>query len=240
VTRSVLVIDDDRQMAQTLCAVLRLHGWEPTAGYSGEDAIAAVRTKPFAAVLMDVRMPGVDGVEAFRRIRAEFPRLPVILMTAYAAQELLAQAEREGVLTILPKPLPIDRLTETLADLSRTGPVLVLDDEPDFLETLGAILAAKNHGVLKASSLEQALNVLNGASPTVVVMDLNLGPLRPRDAILAIKRVSPEVLLILYSGQFDVLDETVSELPADWVCGALRKPFPPERLLELLNGVHRN
>jgi DNA-binding NtrC family response regulator len=240
VTRSVLVVDDDRQMAQTLCAVLRLHGWEPTAGYSGEDAIAAVRKQPFAAVLMDVRMPGLDGVAAFRQIRSEFPALPVILMTAYAAQELLAQAEREGVLMILPKPLPIDRLTETLADLARNGPVLVLDDEPEFLETLGAILSSKNHGVLKARSLDEALDVLSGASPTVVVMDLNLGQLRPRDAIVAIKRVSPEVLLILYSGQFDVLDETVSELPADWVFGALRKPFAPERLLELLNGVHRN
>lgn len=239
-TRSVLVIDDDRQMVQTLCAVLRLHGWEPTPGYSGEDAIEAVRAKPFAAVLMDVRMPGLDGVEAFRRIREEYPALPVILMTAYAAQELLAQAEREGVLMILPKPLPLDRLTETLAELSQTGPVLVLDDEPEFLATLGAILTSRNHGVLTATSLDQALDVLSGASPTVVVMDLNLGPLHPRDAIFAIKRVSPEVLLILYSGQLDVLDETVSELPADWVFGTLRKPFAPERLLELLNGVYRN
>jgi two-component system response regulator HydG len=227
-------------MVQTLCAVLRHHGWDPTPGYSGEDAVAAVKTKAFAAVLMDVRMPGLDGVEAFRLIRRDYPALPVILMTAYAAQELLAQAEREGVLMILPKPLPLERLTETLSELTRSGPVLVLDDEPEFLETLGAILTSRRHGVLKAATLDDALQLLTGGSPAVVVMDLHLGRLAPRDAVYAIKRVSPEVLLILYSGQFDVLDETVSELPSDWVLAALRKPFAPERLLELLNGIHRN
>jgi hypothetical protein len=56
--------------------------------------------------------------------------------------------------------------------------------------------------------------------------------------VLAIKKVSPEVLLILYSGYPDLIDDTVSRLPADWVHATLRKPFPPDRLIDLLNGVH--
>jgi DNA-binding NtrC family response regulator len=240
VTRSVLVIDDDRQMVQTLCAVLRLHGWEPTPGYSGEEAISAVGGKAFAAVIMDVQMPGLGGVEAFRLIRRDHQHLPVILMTAYAAHELLAQAEREGVLTILPKPLPLARLTDTLAELARTGPVLVLDDEPEFLDTLTAILIARDLEVMKATTLDESLLLLTGATPRVVVMDLNLGTLRPREAVLAIKQVSPEVLLILYSGHPELIDETVADLPPDWVYATLRKPFAPDRLVELLNGVHQH
>jgi DNA-binding NtrC family response regulator len=236
--RSILVVDDDRDMVKTLCAVLKYHGWDPTPGYSGEEAIAAVSAKRFAAVIMDVKMPGLDGVEAFRRIRRDYKYLPVILMTAYAAHELLAQAEREGVLTILPKPLPLARLTDTLAELARTGPVLVLDDEPEFLETLSAILEARHLGVIKASTLDETLQLLGDATPRVVVMDLHLGSLRPQDAVLAIKKVSPEVLLILYSGYPDLIDDTVSRLPADWVHATLRKPFPPDRLIDLLNGVH--
>jgi DNA-binding NtrC family response regulator len=223
-----------------LCAVLRLHGWEPTPGYSGEEAIRAVSGMTFAAVIMDVQMPGVGGVEAFRLIRREHRHLPVILMTAYAAHELLAQAEREGVLTILPKPLPLARLTDTLAELARTGPVLVLDDEPEFLDTLTAILTARDLEVMKATTLDQTLQLLTGAAPRVVVMDLNLGTLRPRDAVIAIKQVSPEVLLILYSGHPELIDETVADLPPDWVHATLRKPFAPDRLVELLNGVHQH
>jgi len=70
-------------------------------------------------------------------------------------------------------------------------------------------------------------------------MDLQLGSLRPQDAIVAVKRVSPEVLLILYSGHHELLDDTVSRLPADWVHATLRKPFSPDRLVELLNDVSR-
>jgi len=237
-SRAVLVIDDDRSMVKTLCAVLSLHGWSPTAGYSGEDAIREARVGSFDAVIMDVCMPGLDGVEAFRVIRQEYPKLPIMLMTAYANPELLAQAQREGVLMILPKPLPLAKLTETLSDLSQNGPVLVVDDEPEFLKTLTSILTSRKHKVLHASRLEEALAMLSDSTARVIVMDLNLGELAPKDAVLAVKRVSPEVLLILYSGYPDLLDETVATLPAGAVYATLHKPFAPERLLELLNGIN--
>jgi DNA-binding NtrC family response regulator len=239
-TKSVLVIDDDRAMVKTLCAVLRLHGWDPTAGYNAEDAIREARGGTFAAVIMDVCMPGLSGVEAFRVIRQEYPDLPIMLMTAYANPELLAQAEREGVLMILPKPLPLPRLTETLAELARGGPILVLDDEPEFLKTIASILSAKHHAVLRATRLEDALALLSDSTARVIVMDLKLGDLTPKDAVVAVKRVSPEVLLILYSGYPDLLDETVATLPAGWVYATLHKPFAPDRLLELLNGINRD
>jgi DNA-binding NtrC family response regulator len=237
-SRSVLVIDDDRSMVKTLCAVLSLHGWKPTAGYSGEDAIREARAGSFNAVIMDVCMPGLDGVEAFRVIRQEYPRLPIMLMTAYANPELLAQAQSEGVLMILPKPLPLAKLTETLSDLLQNGPVLVVDDEPEFLKTLTSILTSRKHKVLHATRLEDALAMLSDSTARVIVMDLNLGELAPKDAVLAVKRVSPEVLLILYSGYPDLLDETVATLPAGVVYATLHKPFAPERLLELLNGIN--
>ena len=239
-TRSVLVIDDDRAMVKTLCAVLRLHGWNPTAGYCADDAIRESRNGSFAAVIMDVCMPGQSGVEAFRIIRQECPDLPILLMTAYANPELLAQAEREGVLMILPKPLPLTRLTETLADLARGGPILVLDDEPEFLKTITSILVSRRHSVLRATRLEDALTMLSDSTARVIVMDLKLGDLTPKDAVVAVKRVSPEVLLILYSGHPDLLNETVATLPDGWVYATLHKPFAPDRLLELLNGINRH
>ena len=183
-------------------------------------------------------MPGLDGVEAFRVIRQEYPKLPIMLMTAYANPELLAQAQSEGVLMILPKPLPLAKLTETLSDLSQNGPVLVVDDEPEFLKTLTSILTSRKHKVLHATRLEDALAMLSDSTARVIVMDLNLGALAPKDAVLAVKRVSPEVLLILYSGYPDLLDETVATLPVGAVYATLHKPFAPERLLELLNGIN--
>ena len=83
-TKRVLVADDDRAMVQTLCDVLRMSGWETVSAGSGEEAIQQVDASAFTAVLMDVRMGGMSGVEAMRAIRTRCPAMPVILMTAYA------------------------------------------------------------------------------------------------------------------------------------------------------------
>ncbi|HEX5475695.1 MAG TPA: response regulator [Vicinamibacterales bacterium] len=235
---SVLVVDDDRQMVKTLCGVLRLKGWDTTAAYSGEEAVEAVKTGAFSAVVMDVRMPGLDGVGAFRQIRRLAPRLPVILMTAYAAHELLAQAERDGVLMILPKPLPITQLTQVLADVGAHARVLLVDGDADFLAQLTERLRSDGHTVAQAQSLEDALNCLEADAPGLMAMDLRIeGLAAPDEAVVAIKKLSPETLLILYSAQAALLDETLEHLPPGLVHATLRKPFSPERLIEVLHAA---
>ena len=118
-SRRVLVVDDDRQMVKTIRAILDHRGFESTPAYSGEEAVAAAAADPpFGAVLMDVRMPGMDGVEACLKMHAAHPDRPVILMTAYAAQEILAQARRAGVVTIMPKPLAWPKLMAHLDRLA--------------------------------------------------------------------------------------------------------------------------
>jgi CheY-like chemotaxis protein len=122
-SRRVLVVDDDRQMVKTIRAILDHRGFESIPAYSGEEAVAAVAAAPpaatpFGAVLMDVRMPGMDGVEASLKMRAAHPDMPVILMTAYAAQEILAQARTAGVVAIMPKPLAWPKLMAHLDRLA--------------------------------------------------------------------------------------------------------------------------
>lgn len=238
---TILVVDDDRQMAKTLSAVLKLHGWIATAAYSGEEAIRATETRAFDAVLMDVKMPGINGVDAFRAIRRARPRMPVILMTAYAAHDLLEQAEREGVLMIMPKPISWPALLELL-DQNRANPrsVLIVDDDPAFLVSIGDVIAAHGMPVIRAESLPQALRYLEDeeSPPAVVVLDLKLNGLEPTEAAVAIKACSPTVALILCTGHPVLLDETMAALPSEWVHAALTKPFPPERLVNLLNALH--
>ena len=67
--RQVLIVDDEANMRKTLAEILRDEGYQVTTAASGEEAIRLCQTNRFEAVLMDVRMPGIDGVEAFRQIR---------------------------------------------------------------------------------------------------------------------------------------------------------------------------
>jgi DNA-binding NtrC family response regulator len=225
-------------MVKTLSAVLQLHGWTTVGVYSGEEAIAASQAQTFSAVLMDVKMPGINGVDAFRAIRKARPQMPVILMTAYAAHDLLEQAEREGALMVMPKPIAWPALIEQL-DRASTKPrsVLLVDDDPEFLGTLADVVASHGVQVLRAETLAQALHFLETEAPAIVVLDLRLNDVQPGDAVLAIKELSPAVILILCTGYPRLLDQTLAAVPHGWVHAGLTKPFAPERLLEVLDGL---
>lgn len=235
---TILVVDDDRQMVKTLSAVLQLHGWSTVPAYSGEEAIQAAESDAITAVLMDVKMPGINGVDAFRAIRKARPRMPVILMTAYAAHDLLEQAEREGALMVMPKPLSWPALIAQL-DRASTDPrsVLLVDDDSEFLASLGDVVTAHGVRVLRAQTLRDALHFLNTEAPAIVVLDLRLDGIQPEDAVLAIKELSPAVILILCTGYPHLLDQTLAAIPHGWVHAGLTKPFAPERLLEVLDGL---
>jgi DNA-binding NtrC family response regulator len=236
--KSILVADDDRSMARTVCDILRRRGWTPTAVHSGEAAVEAAAAHRYEAVLMDVRLPGINGVEAFREIHAAQPRTPVILMTAYAAPELLDEAAREGVLRVLPKPIPWGTLSPLLEQIGEwAGAVLVVDDDRAFLDSLVPVLANGGRRVWRATSLEEALRLLSEWPARIVVLDLALEGWQPREAVLAIRNVDPAVLLILCSGHIRLMDEMLSSLPAGWIYASLLKPFPPRQLLDLLEAA---
>jgi DNA-binding NtrC family response regulator len=225
-------------MVKTLCDILALSDWSTDGVYSGEEAIAAVRERDYQVVLMDVRMGGMNGVEALRVIRAIRPEVQVILMTAYSASDLLAEAEREGALRILPKPVEVGRLTALLDSLMReTRCVLVVDDNVDFLRTVATLLRSRGFGVIEAATLDEAVARLEGQTPGAVVLDLRLDGIEPHDSVVAIKRVSPAVALILYSGHPRTLAETTANIPPSWIRGSLQKPFSPDRLIELLDAI---
>ena len=236
--RRVLVVDDDRAMVRTLCDVLQLAGWEPEGAYSGEEAIQRAASGSFAAVLMDVRMSGITGVDALRGIRQRRPTLPVILMTAYSSGALLQEAQEWGVTRVLPKPLPIDALLHLLTVVNRgRRAVLLVDDDPDFLRSMSAVLASQGYAVHQAQSPEAAVAQLQEHPASVVLLDLKLDDLDPREVLASIRRSASGAAIILYSGHLSLLEETVSSLNDRRVLGFLRKPFGPDQLTRILDDV---
>ena len=236
--RRILIVDDEEQMVRTLGDIVRLHGWEADAAFSGEAAIECVRKQDYSVVLMDVRMAGITGVEALKAMKEVRPGIRVILMTAYTATEILAEAEREGALRILSKPVALDGLLLVLEQATKESRcVLVVDDDAAFLRTLRKLLEQNGYGTLTAETLDEALGMLESGFPTAVILDLRLEGVTAPETVLAIKRVSPSVALILCSGHRAALDETVSSLPARLIHASLHKPFAPDALVNILDEV---
>ncbi len=125
----VLLVDDEGSLLLTLAANLELEGFEVTLADSGEKALDIVSRQEIDLVLTDIRMPGMSGVELFHRIRGLRPEMPVVLMTAFALEELVDQALSRGAFTVLPKPFSIEQVTSTISHAARRPLVLVVDGD---------------------------------------------------------------------------------------------------------------
>lgn len=103
----IMVVDDDRRMVKTICDILKVKGYATQAAFSGEEAVEEVRRDCPDCVLMDLKMPGIDGVKALELIREVDAVLPVLLYSAFVTEEQVQEAKRHGVAAVLPKPLDI-------------------------------------------------------------------------------------------------------------------------------------
>ena len=104
---SVLVVYDNPSMADTLADILDVKGFEVQSAYSGAEALEILRDQPVNILLTDVRMPDMNGVELYRATRKTQPNLITLLMTAYAADDIIRQGMAEGIKTVLNKPVDI-------------------------------------------------------------------------------------------------------------------------------------
>jgi two-component system response regulator PilR (NtrC family) len=113
-TRAVLVVDDEPGMRDTLTAILELNGYRVASAPDGESACSAVQKTTFDVVVMDIKMPGRDGVSVLEEMGKPPPQ--VILMTAYAREERLRAAADAGAFAVVHKPFETSRMLGLVAD----------------------------------------------------------------------------------------------------------------------------
>lgn len=110
----VLIVDDEERFRANTAAILNRRGFAATAVGSGIEAIEEIKQKPFDVVILDVKMPGMDGNEALREIKKLKPELEVIMLTGHGTLKSAAQGLREGVFDYLTKPCDIDVLANRI------------------------------------------------------------------------------------------------------------------------------
>ena len=111
--RRVLVVDDEPGMRETLTDLLEAAGYDVSTACDGDDALSCIRQRVFDVILMDIRMPGRDGISVLRELNGPPP--PVVMMTAYAVEEQLRAAVDAESFAVVHKPVPAPYLIELLA-----------------------------------------------------------------------------------------------------------------------------
>lgn len=150
----ILVVDDDQVHRYMLVSMLAEWGWDCAQADDGTTAVAAVEKYPYDAVLMDVRMAKMDGREAFTRIQAINPALPVIIMTAYSTVDDAVETIQQGAHDYLTKPLDFERLRLTL--------LRAVDHHQ---------VASKKQQVVSASD-ELVTNIIGESQPMVELLEM--------------------------------------------------------------------
>jgi CheY-like chemotaxis protein len=113
----ILIVDDNKEFCISLADIFEAKGYEVESRNSGQSAIDIVKEKSFDVILMDIKMPGMNGVEAFKQIKKISPRTAVIMITAYALEDLIKEALAEGAFGVLRKPCDVDKVLELIEEI---------------------------------------------------------------------------------------------------------------------------
>jgi CheY-like chemotaxis protein len=110
----VLLVDDEREFVHTLSERLQMRDIGTKTVYTGEQALEAIEQDEPEVMVLDLRMPGIDGIEVLRKVKQSRPHVEVIVLTGHGSSEDEALARELGAFAYIEKPVSIQRLTETL------------------------------------------------------------------------------------------------------------------------------
>ena len=238
---SILIVDDETGMRETLYDILEDMGYHTAIAIDGHEAIQKVKDNAFDVILMDIKMPGMDGVETFKQIKGIQPDAAVVMMTAYAVEDLIKDALREGAYGVLYKPLDMERVISVIDGMREGGLVLVVDDDRDNCEFFKDTLETRGYQVSIAWSGEEAIEIVQENNYDMIFIDMKLPNMSGLETYLAIKEINPQAVTVMMTAHSQEADDLLEEpLGAD-VHTYLYKPFGIEEVIQLVDGIcHRN
>ena len=108
--RSILIVDDEKNIRLTLSQALEASGWETDTASNGEEALLKLKEREFRLILLDLKMPGMDGMEVLRRVSEVRPDIRIIIITAYGTVESAVEAMKLGACDFIQKPFVPDEI----------------------------------------------------------------------------------------------------------------------------------
>jgi two-component system, NtrC family, response regulator HydG len=233
----VFIIDDDRDHAESVADVLAMRGFECELAFSGEAGLARFREAEFDIVFMDVKLPGMNGVETFFEFRKLKPDVRVMLMTGFSLEQLVAQAVEGGALGVLRKPFAITELLDVLEQVKPRGMVLVADDDPEFAASLEPVLRQHGYTVRIAKTGDEALALASQGTLTCLILDVRMPVLSGIEVYLRLKQAGRAVPTIFITGFVGERSAALARLSRPLEQEILMKPFDPSELLAALDAV---
>jgi two-component system response regulator HydG len=224
----ILIVDDDRDHAESVADLLDLRGYQVELAFTGEQALRRFSEVDFDVTIMDVQLPGMNGVETFFQFRKARPQARVIMMTGFSVEQLVAQAIEGGALGILHKPFATTELLTAIEQARPRGMILVVDDDPEFSASAADLLGAEGYRVSIAGSVEEALHAVGSAAVDCLIVDPRLSVLSGIKLCWRLRELGQAIPIVLVASRDDGEKRA---LPRRGTEHLLIKPIQPEELL---------
>ena len=236
----ILIVDDNVNICKTMSLILSRKGYSVTTAKDGAEAIERVEESPFDIVFMDIKMPVMDGVETYKRINQIRPETVAIMMTAYAVEELIQDALKEGAFAVIYKPLDPEKVLSLIEEArsAKDGAfIMVVDDDPGTCTTLRNILTRRDYKVAIAESGEQAIELAKEQTFDILLIDIKLPAINGLETYFSIKEINPGAIAIMITGYRQEMNDPVEEAIRNSAYTCLYKPLDMETLLRLVDRV---
>lgn len=234
---NILIVDDQIGMLETFTDILEDKGFCVQTAEDGFSAIEKARENMFDVIFMDIQMPGINGVQTFRELKKNNPQVTVVMMTAYALDDLIAEAVSEGAFAVLYKPFDIEKVVHIIEQGTNKSVILVVDDSFEERQTLKDSLETKGHHVTTAASGQEAIEFVKKDNIGVILMDVRMPGINGIETFEEVHKIRPEVPVIFVTGYSieDALRDAVSK--GAYAC--LQKPLDMEKIVNVLEELKK-
>lgn len=228
----ILVVDDMRNMRLTLAGTIEEQGYDVTGVEDGYQAIDAVKQTHFDLIFMDIKMPGINGVQTFREIKKISPGTVVVMMTGFAVEDLVKEALDEGASSVIYKPFDIEKVVSLVESVLKTVLILIVDDRSSDRTVLSEILRNKGYRVSEAEDGDKAIHMVKDRHFDVIFMDIKLPGRDGLTIFQEIKTIDPDARVIFITGF--VLEDSIKRALEAGAYPVAYKPLDLENLLALV------
>lgn len=230
----LLVVDDDLDTCQNLSDILTDLGYEVETAHDPRAALERVRQRPYDVALLDLKMPGMDGLTLYREIKKVRPQMVALIVTAFAGAGTDEDAARAGAWKVLAKPIEFSVLLPLIDEAVRQPLVLVVDDDHDLCQNLWDLLRDRGYRVALAHDAREAVASLHDGDYRVVLIDMRLPHGDGGEVFRAVRRSHPEARVVMMTGYAAELDHLLRQVMADGADAVCYKPFNVPELLETM------
>jgi DNA-binding NtrC family response regulator len=234
---NILVVDDDRRMAKTIVDILIVKGYAADFAYSGSEALEAIENRNYDCILTDIKMPSMNGIEFYQEVKELYPETPVLLMTAYTTNELVKQGIEEGAVGVVNKPLDISQLLFFFSALRKERTVVIIDDDPNFCQTIGDILRNRSYSVIEISDIYHILDHIE-SDTQVTLLDMKLDGICGLDIIPQLKEIYPDNQIVIVTGYREEMSEAINKALELDAYACLYKPLQIDHLLNVVSEIY--